>query len=55
MLPEETVQNAKQNLSSRSGAKPAGKSASRSAASKAKKATSAKPRPKAPRTRTKPA
>src|SRR4051794_32342211 len=57
LVPAKTVHNAKQNLSSRSGAKPARKSTSRSApastASKARKATSAKPRaprPKAPRT-----
>jgi hypothetical protein len=53
-VPEATVQNAKQNLSSRSGAKPARNSTSRSAtASSASKAKSAKPRPpraKAPRT-----
>jgi hypothetical protein len=62
MMPEETVQNAKQNLAPRSGGKPARKSAARSApastASKAKKATSAKPRApraKAPRTPPKPA
>ena len=55
LVPEKTVHNAKQNLSSRSGAKPDRKSTSRPArrASKARKATSAKPRtprPKAPRT-----